>query len=314
MICIICKKELSQKDFDDEHVFPESIGGKFILKNSICKKCNHLLGSKVDSLLVDHFLIKFDRYLNKIPNKEGVVPNIFGLGTLKDDPAKKILWKFDKKGNPIGLHLYPDIQFRNSEDGLIELEIDADESYGEDFILKQVKKKLERLGKNVTEEELKKYLIPMEHDSYQPTINYSNKIHVLEYQKAILKIAYEMAYYWLGKSYLNDTIGERLRKLIYSAAYEELSASECFSKYKIRGKIDFLRNMPFLEFDNYKNHHIASIFRKDGGIYCYIRIFNLFVGFVCVSENSGLYNRFKYRSLVLDYRNRSCIESENIVF
>lgn len=308
MICIICKKH--GVDSVVEHVFPESIGGSFKLENMLCSECNHRLGSKVDNLLVDHYFVKCERYQNKIPNKEGKVPNIYGLGTLDGDVDKKILWDFDKKGNPINLHLYPNIQCDEQDDGSIKIIIDADESYGEERILEMVKNNLERKGIIITEERLRKQLIPMHHGSYKPTINYRDKIHLLEYKKAILKIAYEMGHYWLGGQYFDDEMAEQLRKLLYSAAYDELSASDCFSKYKFEGAVDLIGKKPLFGFDLYKNKHATMIFEKFGNIYCYVKIFNLFQGIICLSKNPESYPKFELKCLQLDYINKTFNELE----
>ena len=43
MKCIICKNPKDEKDFNEEHVFPDSIGGEYKIHN-VCKDCNGHLG------------------------------------------------------------------------------------------------------------------------------------------------------------------------------------------------------------------------------------------------------------------------------
>lgn len=315
MNCIICKKEFQQEELDNEHVIPESIGGSFILNDAICKKCNHLLGTKVDSLLVDNPQIIWKRNQYKIPNKDGIVPNIFGLGT-EDGTGKKILWKADKEGNPSDLHLYPHITIEEQSDGSLIIEIDADESYGEEAILKMVKRKLDRMGRKISMEDLKEQLTPMDHGSKQPTINYRDKINILEYKADLIKIAYEMTYYWLGLEYLNDEIGENLRKFLYDLSRGE-SVSDCLDKYQIRGHSEFFQNKPFYEITDYEERHYVILLKVGSQIRCYIKIFNIIQAFIPVSLNSSSYPNDKlldYKCMIFDFKNLKCFEPSDFDF
>ena len=52
--CIICNEENLQPS--DEHILPDSLGGKIII-NSVCKKCNSILGETVDSWILNDDLL-----------------------------------------------------------------------------------------------------------------------------------------------------------------------------------------------------------------------------------------------------------------
>ena len=51
--CIICRKEKENKEFSDEHVIPDSLGGVYHIYN-VCKECNSRLGDKIDIHLVNN--------------------------------------------------------------------------------------------------------------------------------------------------------------------------------------------------------------------------------------------------------------------
>lgn len=73
--CIICH----QKDVppSDEHIIPKSIGG-YMHSWNVCKQCNSKFGNKVDTKLVNHSLIKWDRYFHQLKGESGKdVPNPF---------------------------------------------------------------------------------------------------------------------------------------------------------------------------------------------------------------------------------------------
>ena len=88
-------KEKNNDEFSVEHVFPDAIGGTLII-NNVCKCCNDYLGREVDCKLTDHFLTKLARYTYKIPNKQGEIPNPFGLGRKKAH-KKKLIFVLIKK-------------------------------------------------------------------------------------------------------------------------------------------------------------------------------------------------------------------------
>lgn len=313
MICIICKNDFSQGEFDDEHVFPESIGGSFCLKTCLCKTCNHRLGAKVDSLLVDHFLIKLARYNHRIPNKNGVVTNPFGTGTDNKDPTKKISWSSDKKGNMQRPHLYPSFSCEKRTDGSFDIKIDADKS-DMDEIVEMIQKCLERKhGAKFSKEDLEKQILPsLKSGSKHVTIAYHDEIGINDHMPCIVKIAYEMTYYWLGRQYLNDKQGEKLRNFLFDMTHG-MSAEDALSKNKINGFVDFVHDKtPMFEIPC-DDCHVALIFKEQDKILCYVKIFDAFEGVFCVSEKASLYPNFENRCILLDYKAKKYSECSKII-
>ena len=52
MKCIICKKDKQKEDFNEEHVFPESIGGEYKI-HTVCKECNSHFGKTIDNKFIN---------------------------------------------------------------------------------------------------------------------------------------------------------------------------------------------------------------------------------------------------------------------
>lgn len=52
MKSIICKKDNQEEDFNEEHVFPESIGGKYKI-HTVCKECNSHFGKIIDNKFIN---------------------------------------------------------------------------------------------------------------------------------------------------------------------------------------------------------------------------------------------------------------------
>jgi hypothetical protein len=70
MACIFCG---SQENLTDEHVFPAFMGGKLIVPNGSCKRCNGDFG-RAEATLKDVTLPLLN--LLKIKNRKGIVPSV----------------------------------------------------------------------------------------------------------------------------------------------------------------------------------------------------------------------------------------------
>lgn len=74
--CIICKEHKIEMEFNLGHVFPESIGGDYII-NMVCSDCNSHLGRTVDNKFLNSGVIRYLNHNLKIKNKhDKVVPSI----------------------------------------------------------------------------------------------------------------------------------------------------------------------------------------------------------------------------------------------
>lgn len=73
-----------------EHVFPESIVGRYTIK-TVCKKCNSDLGSKVDSRITDHWIVSVMRSFMGLSGKIGKVPTLFKHGYMVNDSSHVVI-------------------------------------------------------------------------------------------------------------------------------------------------------------------------------------------------------------------------------
>lgn len=68
-ICLFCKKEKSQSEFDIEHIILESLGGKKTKENtihSVCKNCNNNFGRNIDAFFVNTPLVDTNPFKHSI--------------------------------------------------------------------------------------------------------------------------------------------------------------------------------------------------------------------------------------------------------
>ncbi|MBW4449716.1 MAG: HNH endonuclease [Spirirestis rafaelensis WJT71-NPBG6] len=280
--CIICKTDKLINEFTKEHIFPESIGGTLTL-NVVCKKCNDFLGHSVDSHLVNHSLVQLACLSLKIGGKKAKVPNPLERGTLADNPNKEVKYICDESGNSIKLDIVTKFQGDIIKDGRVNITVD---NKNQNQLPSMINKMLKRKGVNELSEE-KIYQHAIKSNNPCPWVDVNLKVDLINYQRAILKIAYELAYYWLGDAYLNDKVGEVLRCCIKDECLKE----DWYQKYPtIKANIGFFgdNSSSFLEniWGNELNSHIALLIPNQQETLCYVKIFNTFQGVIVVSENS----------------------------
>lgn len=295
MKCIFCLLDKSATEFTSEHVFPEAIGGSFELENCVCRSCNSFLGSNVDVYLTDHYIIQMHRLLHRLPGKSGKIPNPFERGTLTGDNPQKIKYYFDDDGNPKELYLTPSIVKAKMPNDATKVSISIDIK-DKDKLPDMLNKIILRSGsKNeITADDIKQLKIEK---IEKPRICVNAKIDIVNYQKAILKIVYELAYYWLGVSYIDDPSAQ----LIRNAILDQSDPATWGEKYKIRGHIGLFKESPIIPFgSDLATSHIALLSRSSNDIACYVRIFTVFEGIIAVTEKAQLYHNFRDKFLEIE--------------
>lgn len=303
MKCIICKEEKVDSEFTDEHVFADSIGGTLILSN-VCKDCNDKLGRHIDAKLVNHLLIQFVRLTLKIPSKSGKVPNPLENGVLRSDPDQQVKYFFDNTGVPQELYMVPKVAKTTREDGSEEVHMVIDVK-DRDKLPTMINKMLRRKGlPEISAEEIEKHIKTS--TDHTPTMEISRSIDLVDYKRGILKIAYELAYYWLGENYLNDPVGEEIRRCI-----TDYTNKEWFKKYKIRETINLTGKKPMLQlWTDETSSHISFVKASDGKIVIYIRVFDVFEANIVVSEKADQYTPFTDRFISINSETGEIRESD----
>lgn len=218
MRCIICDLE---KEESKEHIIPESMGNSKLVTYKVCKKCNNLLGSKVDCYLTDYIVNKFIRKSLGLLGKDEKEIKIFP-STLTDEHGEKYLMEDDipKKSAKVVV-----------ENGILHIEAASLEEG-----LSIAKKRLKRMGKSQIEIEeiLSSYKIG-EKQEMQPTFAIPADINKARYLLAGIKIAYEYTCELFGEEYLEDEIANVFRGELYKASIaDKKSIEKCIDYDRIR--------------------------------------------------------------------------------
>lgn len=266
--CIICWK--SQRDFSDEHVIPEALGGYYHIRN-VCIACNSHLGSHVDSKLVNHLISRFARYTGNLTGKSKTLPNPFiGTHTLASDPDQKVRVHLDKDG-VFRPHLVPkiDYEFDHARQQLrLSVVVDASDR---DKVLPSIEKKY---GLDIDRNSL-----PIE--SSQVTVKTRLSADTLEFKIGLLKIAYEFAINNLP-AYRSDASAKSIAAVLAHADYEEAATYTVVGNGLDRSILHSLHEI----IDFHKENHYLILMSSPFGIICFVHLHNSFSIGVRLSEQS----------------------------
>lgn len=281
MKCIICRKDTQEKDFSDEHVIPDSIGGVYHIYN-VCKICNSYLGRNIDSKLVNHYFTSFMRFKENIKGKSGKIPNPFdGTHKLKNDDETKVKMILDKDGVPIP-YLLPKVIKKSSEDKIeIQLHLDSMDRHKQDEMLKKI---LKREGINENSHKIVTKNEPII-NKFEPIIMIEKSLDIKEFKIGLLKIAYEFAVDSI-KEYFDDNKAIEISKFLLDPDYNQID------KYFIGSGLEkeVLKPLELLFDLDKKRHLLVLMFVKDYGFICFISLYNLFNIVVKLSEKKYLEN------------------------
>ena len=281
--CIICNKIKDNNDFNKEHIIPESIGGSLTIEN-VCKACNNKLGKEIDSKIIDDFLIKGQVVGNKIKNKNNKEKVLFEKLISNKNPqiklkAKRVNGKLEKWEANTSLKASAEDKNFHS--------IYFDSNKDKRIVLKEIEKQFKnKYGKTLTEEEKEMIIYKINNEYIYPKIEF-NSTKIIDFKKItmkFIKIAYETAYYILGKKYLDDKIGQELRESLFNENHKLIE------KYTERG-MELISNPKFKEIFNKINNltdknliHLIEISEINNKLYIAINLFNIYNNCICITE------------------------------
>ena len=274
--CIICRKEKEHKEFSDEHVIPDSIGGYYHIY-TVCKTCNSEMGSKVDSKLVNHYFTSFFRYELNIKGKTGDIPNPFsGTHILENDKETKIKLLLDENGiaKP---YLLPKIKITTKGNiKRIDITVDKNDKDNIPDIIKKIQKR-EKINQDtqINTEEEPTFI------EFIPYIKMQKQLDIREFKIALLKIAYEYAVDSID-GYFEDAQAKIISKFLLETDFNKIDNFFIGSGFE-KEIIKPLENL----FDFEKKRHLLILMNYESvGLVCFISLHMLFSIVVKLSENT----------------------------
>ncbi len=208
--CIFCMKNKQDDEFNKEHIILDSLGGKGIdnFVYNVCKKCNSMLGSKVDSWFANDEVTKAYRYMLKIKGRNNI-----------QNPFKEYHFQYDD--TPI-----TGVILTNRQGDIIGFKADCKTYQLDDKVLIVAPRKNfcgfvnNYLKKNgfplLTEKEILENKLKIDNPKY-PTIqtieideSYRD-IYLKNACPLLWKMAYEFCFIRLGDQYLDDKVAKDIR-------------------------------------------------------------------------------------------------------
>ena len=298
--CIFCLKD---KEMTIEHVVPEFLGGGLKIKN-VCKSCNSRMGQRFEGIMANSVLFGLPRYTHNINGKSKNVAHPFKAETTTQDEMRI---RLDKDLSPYHI---PSVKEERLPDGSLKVSINIDKSDEKDLekiIRKKVTRYIQEQNPDISESELDNIVndainqIPedIEPHSFRPELKYSFAIDLVSLRLLYMKIAYEIACYHFGESYLNDPVAKTLRD----------SINNIEEKPVIRGQVPIADDV-FSKVINMKNHHVIIL----TGNSCYISLFG-FSGLIEISMKSESFhlNDENWHIYLFDFESRT-YESHKFVY
>jgi hypothetical protein len=258
--CIICRKQ--KTDFSDEHVIPDSIGGYYHIYN-VCVTCNSKLGNAVDSKLINHKFIEFQRHLLKLKGKKGNIPNPFsGIHQMDGDFQQKV--RLEYNNGVFEPYLIPNINDENILDSGFSIIID---------------KRDENKIKQITEKILSRHGIPIEkvktekwiENESRPCIRVKYFVDIKNFKIGLLKIAYEFAVNTLP-AYYKDSKALKISKILEYGKVEELDKIKFLGSGFDKEILEPFSH--FFDFNNPQKHYLILISLQGIGLICFVNLFN----------------------------------------
>ncbi len=289
-------------------MFPLAIGGSLVT-DRVCKPCNDLLGSRVDSALTNHLLIQLRRAELDLRGNSGSAPTIeeplIGTWPLASDPRQKVRVTFNKQTGKFEFWTVPKFFDAVMPDGSPgrQLIFDVSDVHRFPFLLDRERKRhgLPSLSTEAMEEECRKLAAPENiRTTENPTLHVTMQVDSRRIAQALLKIVYELAFIWLGERYIEDPRAAIIRDAILS---EDAAAAEEILKYTGSPS-----EWPALSFwQPHRAHHLAFVTDVAGALAICVRIFDTFAGSAVITDSSACYLSgcdpdSKLRFLVMDAR------------
>ena len=285
MRCIFC---LLDRLPAAEHVFQYAIGGTLVI-DRVCESCNSFLGSKVDARLVDHPLVAFRRSSLGLRGTSGKLPDglrlLFGDLTLAGDPDVKLRVSTDPRTGEPDVYRFYSVSETPLANGKVErrVVVDARDVKQLPTILQRERQRagLASLSKQELDQEVAQAVRNTRTIEKAEAIA-SISVDLAAFRRGMLKIAYELAFLWLGEAYLDDPMAAVLRDVVFGRTAEQDA--------QLHGRIEIGADMPVFRFwAEQQDCHVAFSVALDRRVLVNLRVFDILSARMVVTEKASRY-------------------------
>lgn len=257
----------------------------------VCGRCNSLLGHRVDAALSDNLIIRWRRADLGLVGNSGEAPGQFELLTGKHKlaarPEQYVRVSYDETTRKLDVTAVYHASDVVLPDGTRTRRIEVD-ARDRDQIPKIIQRERKRHGLPLLSPE---QLAAEVERATQNVVSVQNPQVLIEtsasfayVRHAMVKIAYELAFLWLGEAYLDDPTAAELREAICGGNPRSTDA--------LPGTIgDASECGAFNLWSADKVHHIAfaNVVPENRSIVIAVRVFDIFAAVVQVTREAHQY-------------------------
>lgn len=283
MRCIFCSEE---RPPSLEHVFSLAIGGT-ITTDRVCARCNSILGSRIDAALSDFLPVRTRRAELGLAGHGRESPSMFeiflGDQKLIGPEANRIQTRLNKRTGKLDhrqLYHAADVV---TPDGKKARKITLD-ARDKDQIPKVIQRERKRHGlPPLSQDELAIEAGKFTETTVEPIVVQANiQVSFAFLRHAVMKIAYELAFLWLGEAYLDDPLAVELREAILK---DDLSSTDALAGYA-----DWAEPCTAFKFwTPHKAHHLAYASVAAGCVIVAARVFDIYAVGIPVTRDASRY-------------------------
>ena len=293
--CIICIGEnpiTEENPLTDEHIIPEFIGGSLVKKN-VCKKCNSSMGTGFEGALANSLFYKLPRFIHDIKGKKSSLENPFS-GVYEHQEVGR--FRVNENGD---LTVIPDVTIEQLDNGFaVNMSIDKSElKKAKPLLEKKIARHLKSQGKEIDKAKISEGVDKFLEEANQkhnkvdgPEIKGRISIDINAQVMLYSKIAYELAVFHFGDSYINDPVADKLRVMLQTQTQTQTPDNT------LRGQFP-AENEGYKNFFDDENHWVMFINSA-----CFIQLFGLPAVVMYAEEGSqfqveeGIVYKFCYKS------------------
>jgi len=225
ILCIMCMFQKPRRNSGGEHVFPYGIGGSFTI-DRVCEDCDNARGNDTDALLMKQEDIEARRVTLRLRGHNGSMPDPIAEAIRRplphpERPSERLKISRTADGastvesvTHIDFHVirHPDNQYeiRATEDTVVN-------PRDNDTVAHRARSALKKRGvtnETVLDEGVRGFLASLETQHESVLVAVPIRKNRTGHQRGLLKIAYEMAWFWLRDSWLSDPTAIAMREVL----------------------------------------------------------------------------------------------------
>jgi hypothetical protein len=285
-------------------VFPLAIGGT-VTTDRVCQECNSTLGTRVDAALSDFLPIRMRRAKLGLAGHTGTPPAWYemflGYAKVIGQAADRVRTTFNQATGKLDTRQLYHASDVITPDGKKYRQITLDErDKGQIPTIIQRERKRHGLPPLSDEALAAAAGVYTTAEVKNPVVQLSISVSFAYLRHAMIKIAYELAFLWLGEAYLNDPLAIELRGAICDPDID--------STNKVAGYVGEAEHCDVFNrfWIPHEAHHLAyATILLGQDIVISVRIFDIYAASAVVSHEPSRYvgdvaDRAKLRFLAID--------------